>query len=137
MKMNPPASSNSPTSRKKPRIMRHLIAVAPEMPSAISGATGEIQPHQQLIRGLQAGFPVPARAESVDAAKPALYKGANGGGRNPAAAVLCAAPSCEPVGLPSVASSQNTGKNTIASIKRLNGGSSTLTSQRLDRKSTR
>jgi hypothetical protein len=28
--MNPPASSKSPTSRKKPRIMRHLISVAPE-----------------------------------------------------------------------------------------------------------
>jgi hypothetical protein len=25
MKMNPPASSNSPTSRKKPRIIRHPL----------------------------------------------------------------------------------------------------------------
>src|SRR6202035_3862431 len=30
MKINPPASSSSPTSRKKPRIMRHLISLAPE-----------------------------------------------------------------------------------------------------------
>src|SRR5580704_13725784 len=29
MKMNPPASSNSPTSRKKPRIIRHLLSSAP------------------------------------------------------------------------------------------------------------
>src|SRR3977135_1332938 len=102
MKMNPPASSNSPTSRKKPRIMRHLIAVAPEMPSAISGAAGEIQPHQHLIRVLQTGFPVPARAESVDAAKPALYKGANGGGRKPPPARLLAAASRGARGFPRV-----------------------------------
>src|SRR5450631_127226 len=30
MKMNPPASSSSPTSRKKPRIMRHPMSLAPE-----------------------------------------------------------------------------------------------------------
>src|ERR1700726_4721788 len=40
MKMNPPASSNSPTSRKKPRIMRHLISVYPSRylsrPGAVS-----------------------------------------------------------------------------------------------------
>src|SRR6267154_1043067 len=30
MKINPPASSSSPTSRKKPRIMRHLMSLAPE-----------------------------------------------------------------------------------------------------------
>jgi hypothetical protein len=36
--------------------------------------------------------------EAVDGAKPALYKSANGGGRNPAAAVLWVAPSCEQLG---------------------------------------
>jgi hypothetical protein len=34
MKINPPASSNSPTRRKKPRIMHHLTYKAPE--SAVS-----------------------------------------------------------------------------------------------------
>jgi hypothetical protein len=65
--------------------MRHLIYVAPGTPSANNGAEREIQPHQHLIG-------VSGRAgrnpESVDAAKRALYKTANGGGRNPAAAVL-------------------------------------------------
>jgi hypothetical protein len=48
----------------------------------------EIQPHQHVIGVLRAGLPVRGGPEAVDAAKPALYKGANGGGRNPAAAVL-------------------------------------------------
>jgi D-ribose pyranose/furanose isomerase RbsD len=58
------------------------------MQSAISGTAGEIQPHQHLISVAEAGLPVPGGVETVDAARPALYKGANGGGRNPAAAVL-------------------------------------------------
>jgi len=58
------------------------------MPSAITGTSEEIQPHQQLIGGLQPGPPVPAGPESVDAHGRALYKTGNGGGRNPAAAVL-------------------------------------------------
>src|SRR5947209_20612687 len=33
MKMNPPARSSRPISRKKPRIMRHLISVAPGRPA--------------------------------------------------------------------------------------------------------
>ena len=51
-------------------------------------AAQEIQPHQQLIR--LAGLPpeAPGSLLGVDAAKPALYKDGNGGGRNPAAAVL-------------------------------------------------
>jgi len=47
----------------------------------------EIQPHQHLIGVLRAGLPVRGGPEAVDAAKPALYKGASGG-RNSAAAVL-------------------------------------------------
>src|SRR6266478_5076691 len=47
--MNPPASSKSPTSRKKPRIMRHLILSRPKVQPAINGVAAEIQPHQHLI----------------------------------------------------------------------------------------
>jgi hypothetical protein len=75
--------------------MRHPVSQAPEALSAINGAAPEIQPHQHLIRA----FHPPSRAregpESVDAARRALYKTGNGGGRNPAAAVLWAAPSGE------------------------------------------
>jgi hypothetical protein len=88
MKINPPASSNSPTSRKKPRIMRHLVFIASKTQSAINGAAREIQPHQHLISVFRRAFRPPGSPEGVDAAKRALYKGANGGGRNPAAAVL-------------------------------------------------
>jgi hypothetical protein len=56
--------------------------------SAINGAAREIQPHQYLISLFAAGFPVPKEPLGVDAAWPALYKTGNGGGRNPAAAVL-------------------------------------------------
>jgi hypothetical protein len=65
-----------------------LSLAPPKTPSAITGATAEIQPHQCLMGALRPGWPVPAAAESVDAAKPSLYKGLDGGGRNPAAAVL-------------------------------------------------
>jgi hypothetical protein len=68
--------------------MPHLISVAPGPPSAINGAAREIQPHQQLIGVFRAGFPAPGSPEDVDAAQRALYKTLNGGGRNPAAAVL-------------------------------------------------
>jgi hypothetical protein len=68
--------------------MRHLISVAPKTQPAINGAAQEIQPRQQLIRVFETGSPAQARPESVDAAKCALYKTGNGGGRNPAAAVL-------------------------------------------------
>src|SRR5712671_4633515 len=95
MKMNPPASSISPISRKKPRIMRHLISVSPKTQSGISGTAEEIQPHQHLIGVFRPGVRAREQPEAVDGAKPALYKGANGGGRNPAAAVLWVAPSCE------------------------------------------
>src|SRR5882724_8741628 len=88
MKINPPASSSSPTSRKKPRIMPHLISVVPGAPPAINGAAQEIQPHQHLISAFGPGFPAPGGPEGVDAARRDLYKTGNGGGRNPAAAVL-------------------------------------------------
>jgi hypothetical protein len=88
MKMNPPASSRSPTRRKKPRIIGHLLAAIPRAPSAITGTSGEIQPHQHLIDAAQPDLPVPTGPESVDAQGRALYKTGNGGGRNPAAAVL-------------------------------------------------
>jgi hypothetical protein len=48
---------------------------------------GEIQPHQHLISAFRRAFRA-LGPESVDAAICALYKTANGGGRNPAAAVL-------------------------------------------------
>src|SRR5258705_9344424 len=93
MKMNPPASSSSPTSRKKPRIMRHPLSVAPpKRPSANTGTIGEIQPHQYLMSPARPYGPALSASESVDAAKPGLYKGFVGGGRNPAAPVLLAAP---------------------------------------------
>src|SRR5258707_13682318 len=92
MKMKPPARSKSPTSRKKPRIMRHLILSHPKAQPAINGMAAEIQPHQHVIGVLRAGLPVPGGPEAVDAAKRALYKGANGGGGNAAAAVLFAGP---------------------------------------------
>src|ERR1700732_4182498 len=41
MKMNPPASSNSPTSRKKPRIIRHLISLAPERTQPLTVQQGK------------------------------------------------------------------------------------------------
>src|SRR6266481_1786259 len=59
MKMKPPANSNSPTSRKKPRIMRHLVFVSPKTQSGISGAAEEIQPHQHLIGVFRPGVPPP------------------------------------------------------------------------------
>jgi len=65
--------------------MRHLILSHPKAQPAINGTAAEIQPHQHVIGVLRAGRGGP---EAVDAAKRALYKGANGGGRNPAAAVL-------------------------------------------------
>jgi hypothetical protein len=58
------------------------------MPSAITGTSEEIQPRQHLIDALEPPSPVPAGPESVDASGRALYKTGNGGGRNPAAAVL-------------------------------------------------
>jgi hypothetical protein len=58
------------------------------MPSAISGAIREIQPHQQLIGAFRPGIPASSGPEGVDAANRALYKTGIGGGRNPAAAVL-------------------------------------------------
>jgi hypothetical protein len=58
------------------------------MPPAITGAAGEIQPHQHLIGAAGPGAPVPEGPESVDAWERALYKTGNGGGRNPAAAIL-------------------------------------------------
>jgi hypothetical protein len=66
MKINPPARSSSPTSLKKPRIMRHLdicniclAAVRLGAPSAISEAGREIQPHQHLTDALPSGLPAP------------------------------------------------------------------------------
>jgi hypothetical protein len=64
--------------------MPHLYQWLP----AITGMVREIQPHQYLTDVCDRPSAPSAGAESVDAASPALYKGANGGGRNPAAAVL-------------------------------------------------
>jgi hypothetical protein len=71
------------------------MSVSPKTPSGISGAAEEIQPHQHLIGVSGRTSRLQRGPEGVDGAKPALYKSANGGGRNPAAAVLWVAPSCE------------------------------------------
>jgi len=68
--------------------MRHLYLCAGKALSALNGPPREIQPHQHLIGFSAAGLLVPGSPEGVDAAKRALYKTGNGGGRNPAAAVL-------------------------------------------------
>jgi len=71
--------------------MLHLTSVylsRPKAQSAITGVAAEIQPHQHLISVFRPCSRARGGPEGVDAAKPALYKGANGGGRNPAAAVL-------------------------------------------------
>ena len=60
----------------------------PERPLASSRAVREIQPHQALNPAAGAPSPPATPLESVDAATAHLYKGGNGGGRNPAAAVL-------------------------------------------------
>jgi hypothetical protein len=65
------------------------------MQSGINGAAQEIQPHQHLIGLFRSGLPGLRRPENVDAANCALYKTGNGGGRNPAAAVLWTTPWCE------------------------------------------
>jgi hypothetical protein len=64
------------------------MSLAPETQSAIYGTAREIQPHQHLISAFRSGLTGFGGPESVDAAIGALYKTANGGGRNPAAAVL-------------------------------------------------
>src|SRR3989440_12985322 len=89
MKMNPPASSNSPTSRKKPRIMRHLILSNPKAQPAINGMAAEIQTHQHVIGVLRAGLQVRGGPEAVDPPQPALYQGPNGSRLNTLAPVLC------------------------------------------------
>src|SRR6478672_6132944 len=63
------------------------ICRAPRTQPAINGMAAEIKPHQHLTGPFAKGLPVRGGAEAVDAAKAALYKSANGGGRNPAAAV--------------------------------------------------
>jgi hypothetical protein len=57
----------------------------PKALSAISGAAQEIQPHQHLIGTFRMHPPAARTPEDVDAAKRALYKTVNGGGRDPAA----------------------------------------------------
>jgi len=56
--------------------------------SGNTGPVSDIQHHQGLngLLGAVSGSEAPPL--NVDGATPALYKGANGGGRNPAAAVL-------------------------------------------------
>src|SRR5258708_40028276 len=106
MKINPPASSSSPTSRKKPRIMRHLISIAPKTQSAINGAAREIQPHQHLTGVLRRAFAFRGSPEGVDALKRALYKGANGGGRKPTPPVPWPPPASEHICFPRMAPSR-------------------------------
>src|ERR1700761_3725830 len=97
MKMNPPARSKSPISRKKPRIMSHpFLIAAPCAPldahrpyRGMRGNSTSSVPYLSFKTGVS---PLKGASEGVDAAKPCLYKGANGGGRNPAAAFLWALP---------------------------------------------
>src|ERR1700694_3101845 len=89
--MNPPASSKSPTSRKKPRIMRHLIYVcrARGRSEPLTGRRGKFNLISTLTyRRFRPGFLARGGPEGVDAARRALYKGANGGGGNPPAAAF-------------------------------------------------
>jgi hypothetical protein len=69
--------------------MSHLnIAGAPKCPQPLPGGPEKfnlISTLSALYGGLSGGLKGP---ESVDGAKLALYKTRNGGGRNPAAAVL-------------------------------------------------
>jgi len=69
--------------------MRHLISVAPgKAVSPIAGAPDKFNLVSTLC-AISAGFPHFLQGpESVDGAELALYKTPNGGGRNPAAAVL-------------------------------------------------
>jgi hypothetical protein len=55
---------------------------------AITRQPAEIQPHQYFTYNSQQAERPSRTPESVDATRPCLYKGADGGGRNPAAAVL-------------------------------------------------
>jgi hypothetical protein len=48
-----------------------------------------------ILSAPSAAFAVPEPSEEVDAAGHGIYKGGTGGGRNPAAAILCEAPSSE------------------------------------------
>jgi hypothetical protein len=56
--------------------------------SANTGPIAEIQPSQYVIGRPERRYRPSASSAGVDAQGPGLYKGANGGGRNPAAAVL-------------------------------------------------
>jgi hypothetical protein len=64
------------------------MSFAPENAVSDDWHSAEIQPHQHLISAIRTGFAGFGGPESVDAAICALYNTANGGGRNPAAAVL-------------------------------------------------
>jgi hypothetical protein len=68
--------------------MPENFETGPERLLASTRAGREIQPHQAF--NVAAGMLPPSAPplESVDAATAGLYKGGNGGGRNPAAAVL-------------------------------------------------
>jgi len=68
--------------------MPQNLETGPERPPASSAAVQEIQPYQALNLAAEALPPPAIIPESVDAATARLYKGGNGGGRNPAAAVL-------------------------------------------------
>src|SRR5258707_11195553 len=92
MKTNPPASSSSPTSRKKPRIMRHLLCHARRPRQPLTAQRGKFN-LVSILSALSACGPRFRRGpERVDAAKRALYKTPNSGGGDPPAAVLFAAP---------------------------------------------
>ena len=68
--------------------MPQNFETGPERLLASTRPVREIQPYQALNLAAGGLLPPPTTVESVDAAPARLYKDANGGGRNPAAAVL-------------------------------------------------
>jgi hypothetical protein len=69
--------------------MRHPVICSPEaLKARLTGLAREIQPRQHLTPFRRNAARDGCGPESVDAAMTGLYKTVNGGGRNPAAAVL-------------------------------------------------
>jgi hypothetical protein len=68
--------------------MRHLHPVDPKCSQALTGRHAKFNLISTLSEFYDRLCTLPGGSESVDAAPGALYKDADGGGRNPAAAVL-------------------------------------------------
>jgi hypothetical protein len=68
--------------------MSHALLVRPKDGLAIPGWPRKFNLASGLRASLRDGFEAGAALQAVDAANAPLYKGGNGGGRNPAAAFL-------------------------------------------------